>query len=91
MLPTKEELIKRLRNDPMYVTALKMARTDEERKKIIATTEGFLANFIDSLSPVFKQVSNDKNLTSHLQKVLNHNEQVVKESDGKNVVSGSNS
>lgn len=91
MLPTKEELIKRLRSDPMYVTALKMARTDEERKKIIATTEGFLANFIDSLSPVFKQVSNDKNLTSHLQKVLNHNEQVVKESDGKNVVSGSNS
>jgi len=87
---TKEELIKRLRNDPMYVAALKMARTDEERRKIIATTEGFLSNIVDSLSPAFRQISNDKNLASHLRKVLNPNELVVKESDGKNVVSGSN-
>jgi hypothetical protein len=75
----------------MYVAALKMARNDEERKKIIATAEGFLSSVIDSLSPIYKQVSNDKNLATHLQKVLNTNMKVVKESDGKNVVSGSNS
>jgi len=87
---TREEMIKRLRKDPMYLAALKMAKTDEERRKIISTTESFLGNIIDSFVPAFKQISTDKTLVAKLQEAINAREPVITENNKNNIVSGSN-
>jgi hypothetical protein len=83
---SKEELIKRLRRDPMYREALKMAPTDAERRRIIATCEGFISNFVDSLVPGIGKINASPNLTAQLQEALKHGAHVIKESDGKPIV-----
>lgn len=81
---TKEELIRRLRTDPMYRDALKMARTDAERRRIIATAEGFLSSFVETMIPVAAKIKQDPDLAAQLQEAVRTGE-VVKESDGKPV------
>lgn len=90
MFNKKEELIKRLRADPTYRQALKMARNDAERRRIIATAEGFLSTFVDSLTPVAGRIAQDPVFASQLQQALKHGSQVIRESDGRPIVSGSN-
>lgn len=82
MFFTKEELIKRLRADPLYRDALKMAQTDAERRRIIATTEGFLASFVESMSPIASQIGQDPQMAAQLQDAIMTGV-VVKENDGK--------
>jgi hypothetical protein len=85
----RDELIKRLKADPTYRQALKIAGSDAERRKIIATTEGFLTTFFESLSPVIKMAQQDPTLANEIKEAIN-NGKVVRESDGKPyVVSGS--
>ena len=84
MALSKEELIKRLRAHPMYRDALKMAQTDAERRRIIATCEGFLSQFVDTLTPVAVQLKQDPKVAEQLREAVRTG-QVVKESDGKPV------
>ncbi len=81
----KKILIQRLRTDPMYKEALRMAPNDMERRRIIATAESFISNFVDSLVPGIGQISASRNLQEQLQQALKHGAHVVKESDGKPV------
>jgi len=78
---TKETLIKRLRNNQMYRDALKMAKTDVERRKIIATTENFLSNLVEKLSPVFEKASNDPKFAEKLQEAINSSTNVITDDD----------
>lgn len=86
---SKEDLIKKLRADPMYREALRMARNDAERRRIIATAEGFLATFVESLSPVINRAQNDPKFATQLQEAIKSGAPVVRESDGTRIVSGS--
>ncbi len=89
---TKQDLIKRLRNDPMYRDALKLAKTDEERRRIMATAEGFLSGFIDSLLPLANKIAQDPEFASQLQDSVRRGIEVIK-SDTNDIiltVSGSN-
>lgn len=81
-MQTKKDLINRLRNDPMYRDALKMAPTDEDRRRIIATTEGFLASFVDGLTPIASELQRNPSLASELQEAMKKGTRVIKESDG---------
>lgn len=83
---TKEELIKRLRADPMYRDALKMAQTDAERRRIIATAEGFLSSFVETMAPIAAQIKQDPGLAAQLLEAVRTGA-VIKENDGKPVVS----
>jgi len=82
---SKKELIKRLRNDPMYLEALKMAQTDEERRRIIALTEGFLSSFVDSMTPLAAKAASDPAYAEKLREALRTPGRLINESDG-NVV-----
>lgn len=82
---TKKALIKRLQNDPMYREALKMATTDIERRRIIATAEGFLSEFMDNLTPIVGKLQQDPSLGAKLQEVMKSGTQVIKESDGRHI------
>lgn len=84
MALNKNELIKRLRAHPMYRDALKMAQTDAERRRIIATCEGFLSQFVDTLTPVAAKIRQDPKVAEQLREAIRTG-QVVKESDGKPV------
>lgn len=79
----KEDLIKRLRADPTYREALKMASNDDERRRIIATAEGFISGFVDSLLPGFSQISANSSLQEQLRQAIKLGARVVKEGDGK--------
>ena len=79
---SKKELIKRLRNDPMYRAALKMASSDADRRRIIATTEGFLSSFMDSLAPMATKVSQDPAYADKLREALRTPGRLISESDG---------
>lgn len=83
---TKEQLLDRLRNDPMYRSALKMAKTDGERKKIIATAEGFLSTFFEAMSPIARGISSDPKQSSELLEAVKSGGRLVRESDGKDIV-----
>jgi hypothetical protein len=65
----KDDLLKSLQNDPMYREALAMAKTDEEKTKIIASAEGFLTSFFESLIPIVENVNREEFI-----KALNDNE-----------------
>lgn len=82
---TKEQLLKRLRDDPMYLSALKMAKTDSDRRRIIATAEGFLGSFFDAMSPITGRIANDPKMSADLKEAVNSGKRVVRESDGKPV------
>ncbi len=83
---TKKSLIDRLKKDPMYRDALKMAPSDAERRRIIATAEGFLTQFVDGLTPVAGKLQQDPALASQLLEALKSGAPVIKESDGMPIV-----
>lgn len=78
----------RLRSDPLYRHALKMAKNDAERRRIIATTEAVAEQFVDVLSKIGTQITNDPSQSSALQEALKRGAAVVNERDGK-IASGS--
>lgn len=56
----KDDLIKSLQNDSMYRDALAMAKTDEEKAKIIASAEGFLISFFELINPIVENVNREE-------------------------------
>ncbi len=86
---SKDDLIKKLRAHPLYRNALKMARTDAERRRIIATAEGFLTEFVTNVTPVMNRAQADPAFASQLHEALKSGPTIVRESDGTRVVSGS--
>lgn len=86
---SREEFIKRLRNDPLYRRALKLAQTDAERRRIIGTTEAVAAQFFEALGPLGTHLRQDQSFAEKLQEALKRGAAVVKERDGTSVVSGS--
>lgn len=76
-MKTKEDFIKRLRNDPLYKSALKRAGNAEERKRIIAMTEAFVGRFADVLAPMIQRAQSDPKYASELREALRGSQQVV--------------
>lgn len=83
----KEDILKALRADPLYQSALKAAKTDEERRRVIATTEGFVGQFADVLVPLIQRAEADPAFRTQLQRSLVTGEEVV--SDVEPIASGS--
>lgn len=87
---SRDDFIKRLRNDPLYRRALKLAPTDAERRRIIGTTEAVATQFFEALGPLGHHVRLDPSFGEKLQEALKRGAAVVKERDGTPVASGSN-
>lgn len=83
----KEDILKALRADPLYQSALKSAKTDEERRRVIAVTEGFVGQFADVLAPLIQRAEADPAFRTQLQRSLVTGEEVV--SDVEPIASGS--
>ena len=86
-MKTKEDIIKRLRSDPLYQSALKSAKTDDERRRVIALTEGFVGQFAEVLGPFIQRVEDDPVFAERLKRSLATGEEIV--SDVEPNVSGS--
>jgi hypothetical protein len=83
----KEDFLKTLRNDPLYQSALKSAKTDEERKRVIAITEDFVGQFADVLGPLINRAENDPVFREQMKRSLVEDEGVI--TDVESVASGS--
>jgi hypothetical protein len=70
----KDDLLKSLQNDPLYREALAMAKTDEEKTKIIASAEGFLISFFESLNPIAENIKPEDFIEA-----LSEDENLIKE------------
>lgn len=87
----KDEILKKMRNDPLFRKALKIAPTEEDRKRVIAASESMITIFMEAFSPVANKITNDPNFIHELRRSIVEDTQIVKESDGCVVVSGSKS
>ena len=56
----RDDLIKKLRNDPLYKKALGMVGSKAERQQIIAFTEGFITKIADAAGIVSSHNVTDK-------------------------------
>jgi len=69
----KEKLLEDLRKNQMFRDALKLAKTDAERQRIIATTSEFLILFSKNLQPIAEKASNDSEFAEQLREAIKSN------------------
>lgn len=81
------DFIKALRDDPMYREALKSAKTDEERRRVIAVTEAFVSQFASVLEPLINKVQSDPKFAEQLRQSLKGEDEIV---SSKATLTGSN-
>lgn len=79
---SQKEFIARLRADPLYKRALKLAQTDADRKRIIGTTEAVARQFFEALGPIGAHLKQDQSFGEKLQEALKRGAEVVRERDG---------
>jgi len=71
------DFLKKLRDDPMYREALKSAKTDEERRRVIAVTEAFVSQFASVLEPLIDKVQSDPKFAEQLRQSLKGEDEIV--------------
>jgi hypothetical protein len=79
-MKTREDFIKRLREDPKYREALGRARTAEERKAISRIVEGFVGSFANVLGPAIEQAEQDPAFATKLGRALIEKQDVLSKS-----------
>jgi hypothetical protein len=79
-MKSREDVLKRLRADPMYRRALEKAKDEKERKAIIAFTEDFVTSFADVLLPLAQQAQKDPVLRERLARSLVEGREVLSDS-----------
>lgn len=84
---SKEDFLKRLRSDPLFQSALKAAKTPEERRRVIAITEAFVGQFAEVLAPMIQKAESDPSYRDLLRRSLVAGEEVV--TDQETAASGS--
>lgn len=79
---TKEEYIKILRENSVYSSILKKAKTKEERKKIIDTVEYIAGGLFDAISYSVSSINENPETEKEILEALKTGEGIIKESDG---------
>jgi hypothetical protein len=77
---SKEDLIKRMRSDPYYKRALTLARTDEERKRVIALAEQYASSIAEAVLPLIDSIKRDPALAQQLGLALAEGSSVISSS-----------
>jgi len=83
----KEEFLKQFQQNENYKRALKEARDDAERKKLIAFGNDFVGSFAEILIPLLERAKNDGKFAEQLAKAINEKQTVL---TGRTKMSGSN-
>jgi len=76
-MKTRDEFLKRLREDPAYREALGRAQNAGERKTIQKLVEGFVAPFADILGPAIERAENDPEFAAKLGQALVEKQSVL--------------
>lgn len=87
MTNTREDFIKRLREDSLYKQALAKAKDDKERAAIAALVEGMVGDFAEKLGPIAERVQHDPAFAEQLKRAVVEGKQVL--TDNEPVPSGS--
>ena len=86
-MKTRAEFLKRLRESPGYREVMGRARNAEERKKLAAAAEQFIAPFADLLGPLIARAEADPEFAKQLGRDLVEGKGVLSTSEPE--VSGS--
>ena len=78
---TKEDFIKRLREDGLYKDALSKAKNDKERAEVSRLVEGMVGQFAELLGPIIARAESDPVFVEELKRALVEGEQVVNDSE----------
>lgn len=89
-MKSREDLVKRLKEDPRYREALGRARNPAERKAIASLVESLVGEAGAILGPIAERVESDPEFREQLAKALNDRQGVVSQ-QSPTPVSGSNS
>ena len=76
-MKTREDFIKKLREDGLYKQALAKAKDDKERAAIARIVENMVGTFADVLAPAIARAEKDPVFVEQLKRALVEGEQVV--------------
>lgn len=85
-MKTKDELIEKLRSDPLYLSALRMAGDDKDR--VMRLVEGFVSQLSPVIISAIESAKNDPTFVNHLRRNLSTSSTLVNPGDS-TIVSGS--
>jgi hypothetical protein len=71
------KLLDRLRNEPMYKSALDNARTDAERAAIVQVVEGLVGAVAQTLEPALERIQSDPEFARELGRALKKHSDVL--------------
>lgn len=88
-IPTKNDYLNQLRNDPSYKALIKRVESKDERRQIISRVEYFATTLFDSIMPGLAQLKQDPATTAKISEALKTGDNIIKESSGGPIASGS--
>ena len=74
---SKEEFLKQLHSNDKYLRAIKEARSEDERKRLAAFGNEFVASFAEILAPLMQQAKDDPKFAERLNKAIAERQQVL--------------
>ena len=86
---SKEELLKRFRDDPEVAAVLKKAPNALDAAKALKTVEYMLGTLYEAIVPAMAQMKQDPAAVTKISEALKSGEGIIKESDGSPINSGS--
>ena len=86
---SKEELLKKLRSDPEYSKVLKSMSSSEQRRDAISVVEHIVGSLYDGLLLVSSTAQQDPEISDKISEALKTGGNIIKESDGSPLASGS--
>lgn len=88
-IPTKHDYLKQLRDNKAYAEVLKKAPDEATRKKIIAMTEHIAGSLYEGIFPVLGMINSNPEMAAKISEALKTGDNIIKESSGEPIVSGS--
>lgn len=88
-IPTKKEYLNKLRNHPDYVTLIKKVQSNEERKQIVSRVEFFANTMFDAVFSVVGHAQQNPEANQKIMEALKTGDNIIKESSGEPINSGS--
>jgi hypothetical protein len=86
----KGELLKNVHANPLYQAALRSARSDAERQRIVQLVEGFVGDIAETLEPMIERARADSEFAQQLGQALVGQQRVVTSERVNSGLSGQN-
>ena len=88
-MKTKEDFFKHLSQDPAFSRLMSSLPDDDTRKRVAGDVRGFVGPLFDAIFPAWAAVSSDPTASAKISEALKTGVDIIRESDGSPIASGS--